>query len=310
MLQFNDSERVDVVAELLGAEVLNVVDVTVLKRVVEEDAENVVDEEVDEAPPPTGLLAGLKKDGSAKAQNFVPVDVEVLLRVDVRVLENDEEDEVLVEVWDLEVVVVVVREPVTEEVRVVREMEVVVVTVVVSDEVTDNELLELRDEVLLAVVVRLVVEERLVLVDVSVTEVEEENVIELDVEIVAVVEDVVKEMDEEMVVVVEDVVRELDEEIVVVVEDVDRELDEEIVVVVEDVVKELDEESVTVIVLEDVVAVLSDVDDVDVAVARLKAVGQWSGSMSQSPGASSQQQKRAQPVLGTGVEQVDPPTST
>jgi len=295
MLQFNDSERVDVVAELLGAEVLNVVDVTVLKRVVEEDAENVVDEEVDEAPPPTGLLAGLKKDGSAKAQNFVPVDVEVLLRVDVRVLENDEEDEVLVEVWDLEVVVVVVREPVTEEVRVVREMEVVVVTVVVSDEVTDNELLELRDEVLLAVVVRLVVEERLVLVDVSVTEVEEENVIELDVEIVAVVEDVVKEMDEEMVVVVEDVVRELDEEIVVVVEDV---------------VKELDEESVTVIVLEDVVAVLSDVDDVDVAVARLKAVGQWSGSMSQSPGASSQQQKRAQPVLGTGVEQVDPPTST
>mmetsp|Transcript_38778 Transcript_38778/g.79445 ORF Transcript_38778/g.79445 Transcript_38778/m.79445 type:complete len:281 (+) Transcript_38778:115-957(+) len=280
MLQFNDSERVDVVAELLGAEVLNVVDVTVLKRVVEEDAENVVDEEVDEAPPPTGLLAGLKKDGSAKAQNFVPVDVEVLLRVDVRVLENDEEDEVLVEVWDLEVVVVVVREPVTEEVRVVREMEVVVVTVVVSDEVTDNELLELRDEVLLAVVVRLVVEERLVLVDVSVTEVEEENVIELDVEIVAVVEDVVKEMDEEMV------------------------------VVVEDVVKELDEESVTVIVLEDVVAVLSDVDDVDVAVARLKAVGQWSGSMSQSPGASSQQQKRAQPVLGTGVEQVDPPTST
>ena len=55
MLQFNDSERVDVVAELLGAEVLKVVDVTVLKRVVEEDAENVVDEEVDEAPPPTGL---------------------------------------------------------------------------------------------------------------------------------------------------------------------------------------------------------------------------------------------------------------
>ena len=55
MLQFNDSECVDVVAELLGAEVLKVVDVTVLKRVVEEDAENVVDEEVDEAPPPTGL---------------------------------------------------------------------------------------------------------------------------------------------------------------------------------------------------------------------------------------------------------------
>jgi len=141
------------------------------------------------------------------------------------------------------------------------------------------------------------VEERLVvsvLVDVSVAEVEEEYVIELDVEIVAVVEDVVIELDEEMVAVVEDVVKEMDEEMVVVLEDV---------------VKELDEESVRVTVAEDVVTVLSDVDDVDVAVARLKTVGQWSGSMSQSPGNSSQQQKRAQPVLGTCVEQVDPPTS-
>lgn len=68
------------------------------------------------------------------------------------VLELDEEDDVLVEVRDLEVDVVVVREPVAEEVRVVREMDVVVVTVVVLEELTDDELLELSDDVLLAVV--------------------------------------------------------------------------------------------------------------------------------------------------------------
>ena len=55
MIHFTDSGFVDVEAELLGAEVLEVVDVTVLKSVVEENVETVVDEEVDEAPTPTCL---------------------------------------------------------------------------------------------------------------------------------------------------------------------------------------------------------------------------------------------------------------
>ena len=70
----------------------------------------------------------------------------------------------------------------------------------------------------------------------------------------------------------------------------------------------LEEEDVAV--RDDVVSVLTEVDEVDVAVPKTRAVGQEAGSIWQSPANSSQQQKRAQPVLGTAVAQVDPPVSS
>ena len=54
---------------------------------------------------------------------------------------------------------------------------------------------------------------------------------------------------------------------------------------------------------------LAEVEEVDVGVAKLSEVGQASGSIVQSPATSSQQQKRAQPVLGGDAAQVEPPVS-